>query len=141
MITLHEKKLINDVLSRAELKKMPKANNASVWIWAIAKFRLQDGSFGYGIIHRNLSLGYEIKYINGNTSAIGSIIDVYPYETVDTRTIKRFKDDEDRGARVDYLKSENLPYLDIEKLEGMSIEDLNKEVVRVAVYKFLNNEE
>lgn len=137
----HEQNLIADALRIAQLAKLPTKTSPEdlTWIEGVAKIRLSDASIGYGIVRRNPNLSVSYKYVNGNTAAIAAIEEVYPYESIDKRRIKKFGKDDDAEGRVKYLKSLNLPY-EI-NFESMTIADLNKEVVKAALFMQLNNKE
>lgn len=140
MVSSHEQNLIADALCKAQLSKLPTKTSPDdlTWIEGVAKIRLSDASFGYGIVKRNPDLSVSYKYVNGNTAAIAAIEEVYPYESIDKRRIKKFSKD-DAESRVAYLKSLNLPYkIDF---ENATIADLNKEVVKAALFMQLNNKE
>ena len=141
MVSSYEQNLIADALRVAQITKLPAKTTADdlTWIEGVAKIRLSDASIGYGIVRRNPNISVSYKYINGNTAAIAAIEEVYPYESIDKRRIKKFGKDDDAEARVKYLKSLNLPY-EI-NFENMTISDLNKEVVKAALFMQLNNKE
>lgn len=141
MVSSYEQNLIADALRVAQITKLPAKTTADdlTWIEGVAKIRLSDASIGYGIVRRNPNMSVSYKYINGNTAAIATIEEVYPYESIDKRRIKKFSKDDDAEARVKYLKSLNLPYeINFEKA---TIADLNKEVVKAALFMQLNNKE
>ena len=137
MVSSYEQNLIADVLRNAQLTKLPSKTSPEdlTWIEGVAKIRLSDASIGYGIVRRNPNLSVSYKYINGNTAAIAAIEEVYPYESIDKRRIKKFGKDDDAESRVTYIKSLNLPY-EI-NFDNATIADLNKEVVKAAVYQQL----
>lgn len=141
MVSSYEQNLIADVLRNAQLTKLPSKTSPEdlTWIEGVAKIRLSDASIGYGIVRRNPNLSVSYKYINGNTAAIAAIEEVYPYESIDKKRIKKFGKDDDAESRVTYLKSLNLPY-EI-NFENATIADLNKEVVKAALFMQLNNKE
>ena len=130
-----EQNLISDVLRMAHLTELPKPDDKkSVWIKAVAKIRLADNSVGYGILKRNTDLTHRVCYINGHISAMVETEEVYPYITLNKDYIKKFTAKEKEAARIAYLKSLNLPY-EINGLETMNIDDLNKEVVKAAMWQ------
>ena len=142
MISQREQNLIADALNFAHLAELPKAaNNKTIWIEGIAKIRLGDNSIAYGVVRRNLDLTPRVLYVNGNTSIIVEVEEVYPYLTLDAALVKKFTATQKEKARIDYLKSLELPYLESVDLEAMSMEELNKEVVKAAVYQQLKNME
>jgi hypothetical protein len=141
MVSSYEQNLIADALRVAQITKLPTKTSPEdlTWIEGVAKIRLSDASVGYGIVKRNPNLSVSYKYINGNTAAIAAIEEVYPYESIDKRRIKKFSKDNDADSRAKYLKSLNLPYaIDF---ENATIADLNKEVVKAALFMQLNNKE
>lgn len=135
----NENNLIADVLKFAQLAEMPKKadTNKVVWIKAIAKIRLANNSVAYGVLKRKADLTYNVIYINGATSSMVEVEEVYPYVVLDKERIKKFTATQKEKARIDYLKSLELPYLSNVNLEEMTLEDLNKEVVKAAVYQQL----
>ena len=142
MTSFREKQLIADVLNQAHLAELPKvADGKKVWIEAIAKIKLRDGSVGYGIIKRNPDLTRRVTYINGNTSAIAEVMEVYPYEVLQPQYIKKFTAKEKENARINYLKSLHLPYLEGLDMSELTIEELNRMVVQAAVYMQLRDME
>ena len=140
MLSNYEKKLLADAMNVAHIAKLPKAEEPGnlTWIEALAKIKLQNGSYGFGIVRRNPDsfLSSTFKYINGDTSAIMCIEEVYPYENIDARRIKKFADKEDVEGRIAYLKSLELPY-EID-FDDTSIAHLNEEIVKAALYQQLN---
>ena len=135
----YEQNLISDVLNFAHLTSLPKRVDPkkSLWIEAVAKIRLSNNAEVYGIVKRNPDLTHRVTYINGATAAIVNVEEIYPYIVLDKDRIKKFAPQAGTKARVDYLKSLNLPYADTLDFDGMSIDDLNKEVVKAAVYQQL----
>lgn len=135
----YEQNLISDVLEFAQLTSLPKRVDPkkSLWIEAIAKFRLANNSIGYGVVKRNIDLTYRVLYINGSTAAIVDIEEAYPYIMLEKQYIKKFTEKAGEKERVAYLESLNLPYVAEGYFDGMSIDDLNKEVVKAAVYQQL----
>ena len=137
----YEQNLISDVLEFARLTSLPKRVDPkkSLWIEAIAKFRLANNSVGYGVVKRNIDLSYRVLYVNGSTAAIVDIEEAYPYIMLEKQYIKKFTDKAGEKERIAYLESLNLPYVAEGYFDGMSIDDLNKEVVKAAVYQQLKS--
>lgn len=131
-----EERLIADVLNKAHLVEMPKpADTKTVWLEGIAKIRLANNSIGYGIVKMvELDADPVVTYINGDTFAITEIEEVYPYEVLQKEYIKKFTSKEKEPARINYLKSLHLPYAEEDTFDNMTIDELNKEVVRAAFY-------
>lgn len=135
----YEENLISDVLNFAHLTSLPKRVDPkkSLWIEAVAKFRLANNSVGYGVVKRNLDLSYRVLYINGSTASIVDIEEVYPYIMLEKQYIKKFTEKAGEKERIAYLESLNLPYVAEGYFDDMTIDDLNKEVVKAAVYQQL----
>ena len=134
-----EQQLINDALQKAQIAELPKpATTKTVWIEGIAKIRLSDGSIGYGIVKRNEDLTTRVCYINGNIAAINEIIEVYPYIKLQKEYIKKFGKGEGEKERIEYLQSLKLPWASLD-LSEMTIDELNKEVVKAAIYFQMND--
>ena len=134
MISQREQNLIADALRMAHLTELPKkADKKTVWIEGVAKITLSDGSTAYGIVKRNPDLTTRVCYVNGNTAAISKVEEVYPYITINSDYIKKFGKNEGEEARIKYLRSLNLPCTSPDICE-MTLEELNKEVVKAAVY-------
>jgi len=135
-----EQELIADVLNTAHLAELPKpADDKSVWLAGVAKIRLANNSIAYGIVKRYvLDEQPTVTYINGDTYAIVEIVEVYPYTKLQKEYIKKFTAKEKEPARIAFLKSCHLPYLDESKLEDMTMDELNKEVIRAGIYLQLN---
>lgn len=138
-MTSRDKKLIDDVLSVAHLVQMPKklSKEKTIWIEAIVKMRLANNTYGYGIAKRNADLSYRITYVNGDTYPYTEMSEIYPYVSLQKEFIHKFDKDATEKDRVEYLRSLNIPYISKLNLEEMSIDDLNKEVVKAAVYQQL----
>ena len=138
----HEKRLIDDVLNVAHLTALPKKGDAKkIWIEAIAKIKLADGSVGYGMVGRNHDLSYRVTYVNGNISAIAEIEEIYPYVFLQPEFVQKFGRGEKEGTRIAYLKSQGLPWAQKEGyFDNMSVDDLNKEVIKAAVYNQLKSQ-
>lgn len=135
MISQREQQLISDALRMAHLTELPKkADKKSVWIEGVAKITLSDGSTAYGIVKRNPDLTHRVVYINGNTASISKVEEVYPYITLNSDYIKKFGKNEGEEARIKYLRSLNLPCTSPDICE-MTLEELNKEVVKAALYQ------
>lgn len=137
----YEQNLISDVLNFAHLASLPKRVDPkkSLWIEAVAKFRLANNSVGYGVVKRNMDLSYRVLYVNGSTASIVDIEEVYPYIMLEKQYIKKFTEKAGEKERIAYLESLNLPYVAEGYFDGMSIDDLNKEVVKAAVYQQLKS--
>lgn len=135
----YEQKLISDALNFAHLTTLPKKADPqkSLWIEAIAKIRLANNSVAYGVVKRNLDLTYRVLYVNGSTASIVGIEEAYPYIMLEKQYIKKFTEKAGEKERIAYLESLNLPYVAEGYFDGMSIDDLNKEVVKAAVYQQL----
>lgn len=134
-----EEKLIADVLNFAHLTSMPSkmTKKTALWIEAVAKVRKANATYAYAILRRTANLDHTFIYSNGATSPIVSVEEVYPIITLDTKYVKKFTDDS-KDARIRYLRSMNLPYIETEKyFDGMTLEDLDKEVVKSAMYQQL----
>ena len=135
MISQREQQLISDALKMAHLTELPKkANNKSVWIEGIAKITLSDGSTAYGIVKRNSDLTHRVVYVNGNTASIVKVEEVYPYITLNSDYINKFGKNDGVEARIKYLRSLNLPCTHPD-LSEMTLEELNKEVVKAALFQ------
>lgn len=136
MLSQREQQLISDALRVAQLTELPKkADKKSVWIEGVAKITLSDGSTAYGIVKRNNDLSHRVVYVNGNTASIVKVEEVYPYITLNSDYIKKFGKDEGEEARINYLKSLHLPWaFAADYFDNMTLEELNKEVVKAAVY-------
>lgn len=136
-MTQYEQNLLTDALHVAHLIQLPKEvkKEKEIWIEAIAKIRKADSSICYGILKRNFDLTSRVSYINGSISAIAEIEEIYPYITLDKNFIKKFGKNDTEKERIAYLHSLNLPYVSAGYFDGKSIDDLNKEVVKAAVYQ------
>lgn len=135
MLSQREQNLIADALRMAHLTELPKkADKKTVWIEGVAKITLADGSTAYGIVKRNPDLTHRVVYVNGNTAAIAKVEEVYPYINLNSDYIKKFGKNEGEEARIKYLRSLNLPCTSPDICE-MTLEELNKEVVKAAVYQ------
>ena len=121
----------------AHLTELPKkAGMKSVWIDGVAKITLADGSTAYGIVKRNPDLTQRVAYVNGNTAAIAKVEEVYPYITLNSDYIKKFGKNDGEQARINYLKSLRLPWaFASDYFDNMTLEELNKEVVKAALYQ------
>ena len=140
MLTQYETNLITDVLNTAHLTQMPKADTGKVvWLEAIAKLRLANNNIAYGILRRNPDLTHRVLYVNGSISMIVNVEELYPYITLDKERVKKFTAAQKEKARVEYLRALKLPYLEGIDLEAMTIDELNKEVVKAAVYEQLKD--
>lgn len=138
MLSEYEQRLLADALDKAQLTNLPAKMDPEnfIWIEGIGKIKLIDGSYGFGIVKRNPDLSYTVTYINGATSPILHVEEVYPYNKIDRANIKKFSDKEDRNGRINYLQSLHLPY-EID-FENASVADLNREIVKAAVFQQLN---
>ena len=137
MISQREQQLISDALRMAHLTELPKkADKKSVWVEGVAKIALADGSTAYGIVKRNNDLTHRVAYVNGNTAAISKVEEVYPYITLNSDYIKKFGKNDGEEARIKYLKSLRLPWaFASDYFDNMTLDELNKEVVRAALYQ------
>ena len=141
MMDSREQNFIADALNFAHLAELPEAaKKNTVWLEGIAKIRLANNSVAYGIVRRNAEdMSSRVLYINGDTAAMVEIEEVYPYVTLDKTRVKKFTPTEKEKARIDYLKSLELPYLEGVDLEAMTMDGLNKEVVKAAMYEQLKD--
>lgn len=137
-----EERLLQDALREAHLTQLPKvAAKNTVWLEGIAKIRKANGSIAYGIVKRNPDLTHRVIYVNGDIFAISEIVEVYPYVTLDKSYIKTFTAKEKEDARIKYLKSLEIPSVCPVNYEGMTMEELNKEIIKAAVYMQLKDME
>lgn len=137
-----EERLIQDALRQARLTKLPKAaTKNTVWLEGIAKIRKANNSVAYGIVRRNPDLTHSVTYVNGDIFSITGIEEVYPYVTLDKSYIKTFDNKDKEAARINYLKSLNLPSVAPVNYDDMTMEELNKEVVKAAIYLQLKDME
>lgn len=136
-MTQYEQNLLTDALHVSHLTQLPKEvkKEKEIWIEAIAKIRKADSSICYGILKRNFDLTSRVSYINGSISAIAEIEEIYPYITLDKNFIKKFGKNDTEKERIAYLQSLNLPYVFAGYFDGKSIDELNKEIVKAAVYQ------
>ena len=142
MISVREQNLIADVLKFAHLAEMPKtATKNTIWLEGIAKIRKANNSVAYGIVRRNPDLTHRVTYVNGDIFSITEVEEVYPYVTLDKSYVKTFDKKDKEAARINYLKSLNLPSAAPVNYDEMTLEELNKEVVKAAVYMQLKDME
>lgn len=132
--------LKQNILNKALIDEFPgkETEETKLWVRAIALVRKCDGNYGYAILVRNHTMSYSYQYVNGSTSPVLLVDEIYPYELLNKKYIKGFKGNA-TAPRVDYLRSLNLPYAEDVKWEEMSFAQLNKEIVGAAVYLQLNN--
>jgi len=137
-----EERLLQDALKQAHLTQLPKAaTKNTVWIEGIAKIRKANNSIAYGIVKRNPDLTHRVIYVNGDIFSITEIEEVYPYVTLDKSYIKTFTSKEKEAARANYLKSLNLPSVCPVNYDEMTMEELNKEIIKAAIYMQLKDME
>lgn len=137
-----EERLLQDALREAHLTQLPKeATKNTVWLEGIAKIRKANNSVAYGIVRRNPDLTHRVTYVNGDIFSITEVEEVYPYVTLDKSYVKTFDKKDKEAARINYLKSLNLPSVSPVNYDEMTLEDLNKEVVKAAVYMQLKDME
>lgn len=137
-----EERLLQDALREAHLTQLPKeAAKNTVWLEGIAKIRKANKSVAYGIVRRNPDLTHRVTYVNGDIFSITEVEKVYPYVTLDKSYVKTFDKKDKEAARINYLKSLNLPSVSPVNYDEMTLEELNKEVVKAAVYMQLKDME
>ena len=137
-----EERLLQDALREAHLTQLPKeAAKNTVWLEGIAKIRKANNSVAYGIVRRNPDLTHRVTYVNGDIFSITEVEKVYPYVTLDKSYVKTFDKKDKEAARINYLKSLNLPSASPVNYDEMTLEELNKEVVKAAVYMQLKDME
>lgn len=141
MASDYENRLISDALNKAGLAQLPPAAKPEdlTWIEGVAKIRLDNGGYCYGIVKRTPDTNFIVSYKNGPISAIKYVEEVYPYTLLDKSRVKKFTAKEDAKARINYLKALHLPY-EID-FENATLADLNKEIVKAALYQQINNKE
>lgn len=132
----YEQEKLKEAMDEAGITTLPKgiSPDIPIWIKGVAKIQLCDGSIAYGIVKREKNMDLSVVSIKGNTSSVRLIEEVYPIVTINKQKIKKFPESEkdNLNIRINYLKSLDLPYpIDY---ENASLKDLNKEVVRAALY-------
>jgi len=136
---MNEESLLDKVLRKAGLESLPeKFDGNGVWLYAIARLHKIDGSIGYGILKRTADFKYSYRYTNGNIQQIDEKqTEIFPIIMLDTDSVRTFANDNPED-RITYLKRVRPKWLADVKLEDMSIEELNKEVVRYAMVQQMN---
>jgi hypothetical protein len=123
-----EKSLV-DALSWASLRELPpKDNKENVYILALALVSKKDGSKSYVATKKGKDGKDKVVKDFGSTAMIVKIEEVYPYLLLDGNYLPTF-DGKKREDRIKWLTM-----MDAEgDYEGMSLKELNKEILLIAM--------
>lgn len=131
-----EQESLIDALSYCGLRELPKVdNNEDVWIRALAKVAKADGSFGYVLLEKDGNLNDKVKRDFGSTSIIRKIEEVYPFSYLKPSYMPKFKT-QGKDERIKYLQRYDANW----DLSKMTVKELDKQVMILAVKKQLSNE-
>ena len=125
-----QKKSLVDALSYCSLRELPQEdNNEFVWLRAIGLAAKSDGLSTYVLLEKNED--NEVKVIKdfGSVSTIRKITKVYPFLFLDSKYMPIFKT-KTRDERLAWYQRNGV---NIDELEGLSVKELDKMVIRHAV--------
>lgn len=122
-----------DALSYCSVRELPpESNGEDVYIRAIALTSKRNGSKGYAVLDKDKNGNDKVVKDFGDVSQIAKIDKVYPVLYLDSSYIPDIKKKEDKVRWVQLQNGNPL-------CEEMSIKELNKEILRLAIRNQLNN--
>ena len=126
-----------DALSYCSLRELPSPENGvDVWIRAIAKVAKNDGTFAYVYMEKNTeTLENKIKKDFGTIGAIVKVLECYPFSYLDSKYMPIFKNNS-KEERISYLSRVRRD----KDFSKMTLKELNREVVKMAIIAQLENE-
>ena len=141
----NKEKSLQRALEYCFITSLPeKADGENLWIRAIAEVEKRDGTHSYVYVEKSYkTLENRIVADFGSVSQIVEVIEYYPFSYLDGSYIPEFKSKkkgesskkQDIEDRVLYLK--NYAKRDC---EGMTQKELDKEILKFAIYKQLSFE-
>lgn len=140
-----KEKSLQRALEYCFITSLPKKEDGkNLWIRAIAEAEKRDGTHCYVYVEKSFeTLENVIKADFGSVAQIVKIIEYYPFSYLDGSYIPEFKNKKkgelskkrDIEDRVLYLKN----YAKKE-CDGMTLKELDKEILKFAIYKQLSFE-
>lgn len=120
-----------DAMSYCSLRGLPEVENGvDVWIRAIAKVAKSDGSYSYVYVEKDLeTLENKVRKDFGTAAAIIKYIEYYPFSYLDASYVPEFKTNT-KEERIEYLSKVSKYGKNYGK---MSLKQLNREVIRIAI--------
>lgn len=130
------RKSLLDALSWASLKDLPeKWDGENIYILALGLAAKMDGSKSYVALKKDEKGNDKVVKDFGSVSIISRIDAVYPYLYLDGSFIPSFGGQK-KEDRINWLEQMN--YGTNGAYEGMSLKELNKEVLNTAIRNQLN---
>lgn len=126
-----------DALSFCSLRDLPDVENGTdIWIRALAKVAKADGSYAYVYVEKVAdTLENRVKKDFGSVSSIMRYIEYYPFSYLDSLYMPVFEG-ETKEERVKYLSKVRRD----KDFSGMTLKELNREVIKVAIMSQLTEE-
>lgn len=123
------RKSLVEALSWASIRELPQKDlGESVWIKALALVTKRDGSKSYVALRRTVPTEYNIIKDFGSDSIITIIEEIYPYLFLDGTFIPEFKTQK-KDDRIKWLSMNGVD----DNLEELTLKELNKKIVEVAI--------
>lgn len=138
MSKITEKSLI-DALAYCSLPRLPEVDNGEdFWIKAIAKVVKSNGGEYYVLVEKDVNtLENRIVRDFGDLLTIAKVVEYYPFDFLKARYMPTFKGNS-KEPRISYLV--NYSGKTREELEGMTVKQLEKELLKVAIKLQIENE-
>lgn len=130
-------KTLLDALCAVNLPELPPVwNEEDVFLHAVVKVRKADNSEAYGLMSKNVEGEDNITRIFGSICSIKQIISIHPYTFLESKYMPETKG---KVEKMEYLqKFYSLPTT--EAFEKMKLSELNKEILKTAIIRQLQNE-
>lgn len=132
-----EKSLI-ECLKWCQVPALPDVDDKeNIWIKAIALVKKGDGTESYVAMTKDKDLKNKMIKDFGTVSMIHEVVEVYPYSYLSAAYMPEFKTRK-KEERINYLLAYDKK---LEELEELSLKELDKMVVNVAIKNQIFNEQ
>lgn len=132
-----EKSLI-ECLKWCQVPALPDVDDKeNIWIKAIALVKKGDGTESYVAMAKDKDLKNKMIKDFGTVSMIHEVVEVYPYSYLSAAYMPEFKTRK-KEERINYLLAYDKK---LEDLEELSLKELDKMVVNVAIKNQIFNEQ
>jgi hypothetical protein len=132
-----EKSLI-ECLKWCQVPALPDVDDKeNIWIKAIALVKKGDGTESYVAMTKDKDLKNKMIKDFGTVSMIHEVVEVYPYSYLSAAYMPEFKTRK-KEERINYLLAYDKK---LEDLEELSLKELDKMVVNVAIKNQIFNEQ
>lgn len=131
-----KRKSLFEVLKDTGLSKLPNIDEGKkVWVKAVALVLKNDGSETYCILKKTSIDTYKIQKDYGKCSPINRILEIYPYQYIDSSFIPKFGPN-DKESRISFIINNSKTTDEYNNsLRNMTVKELNIEMAKLLIDK------